>query len=553
MNKMLSLFSSKMGASAVSPVCFLFIATVLLSGFNGELLWAEVSVIDGPKRETADHHDRMSARIDALIGKKWKTEKAEIAPRASNYEFLRRLHLDLTGIIPSVNDVHQMELAGETWDRRACAARLLQSSAAATHLATSWRARLLPEDFDLQQIEQAEGLQRWLQQQFAANRRFDDLVADFLVASGTGQRGPGLFYTALETKPEKLAASTARVFLGLQIQCAQCHDHPFDDWQQEEFWSYAAFFAQVRQDASNQGDLVDLEKGDVLLPVSQQVAVPKYPKGPQSRDEESGTRRRRLAIWMVSRDNPYLSRATVNWAWAHLFGRGLVDPIDDFRASNPASHPELLQELADYFVEIKFDLRQLLLTLTSTQAYGLSSIANNSSHEHPEWFSAMATKVLTAEQLFDSLELIAGFDGQPLADVPTQFFPQRRRDFIIRMRSSSHAATDYDAGLSQALLLMNGSEVALATDLQQSRLLAALQAPFFSEDQRLETIFLAALSRPPTAGEIKLSQEFIASTVSETIPADRNLANQGDPQPVDQAYADILWALVNSAEFIVNH
>ena len=531
---------------AVRAAIFLAISAVCLPSLPAQSTGGVPSqrVSQADASESARH--KMIVRIDTLLSDRWKQEGIEPAQPADDYEFVRRVCLDLTGTIPTVNQIHSFsEDKTDPAARRArLVEQLLDSPNFATHLATTWRMRMLPEDFDPQQLNLAEGLQRWLRKQFADQRRFDDLVADFLVATGTGDRGPGLYYTALELKPEKLAANTAKIFLGLQIQCAQCHDHPFDDWRQEDFWGYAAFFARIKQDDVSrlrQNDLIDGESGEVTLPLTEQVVLPKYPKGSSSDDSQPGTRRRRLAIWTVSRDNPYMARATANWAWAHMFGRGLVDPIDDFSKKNLPSHPELLDELAAYFISIDFSLKELLHTLALTNAYALSSETNDTNRDRPEAFACMATKVLTPEQLYDSLSIVVGSAVTPqlaLSFDQPDFFEQRRRDFLSRMRTNASRPTEYEGGLPQALLLMNGGEVSLATDSQAGRLLAALDAPFFSQPQQLETLFLATVSRPPTDAEKTRLWKYLA----ELQQSERR-----------KGLSDVLWALLNSAEFTLNH
>ncbi len=264
---------------------------------------------------------------------------------------------------------------------------------------------MLPAEFDPAQLGQVAGLQSWLRQQFVRDLRYDRLVAEFLSSTGDQQTGPALFYRSLEAKPEKLAAATSRIFLGLQIRCAECHDHPFDHWTQRDFWGYAAFFAQLQPDTSMRGDtyrLVDLPSGEVTLPATTEVVAPRYPAGDRPTVEGRGTRRRQLSIWMASRDNPYLAPAAVNRVWEQLFGRGLVHPVDDLGPHNPASHPELFAELAAYFVEQAFDLQTLYRMLTNTDAYQRTSDLDGPETD-PPLYARMAVKRLTAEQLFDSL------------------------------------------------------------------------------------------------------------------------------------------------------
>ena len=491
--------------------------------------------------------DEMARRIDQLLAERWQRESSEVqpAPPAEDDEFLRRGYLDLTGVTPSVAQAREFLASKDSDKRIKLIDKLTRSAGFATHMATTWRNRLLPDNFDPAQLQNAAGLQNWLRDQFVENLRYDNLVAEFLVAKGGGDRGPGIFYTAHEIKPEKLAASSARVFLGLQIQCAQCHDHPTDRWTQKDFWGFAAFFAQLQQPentafgANNQ--IEDLPGGEVTLPDTEEVISPKYPAGQNPGADERGTRRRQLAIWMASRDNPFLPRAAANWAWAHMFGRGIVDPVDDLSENNPPSHPELLDELSLYFANQGFDLQLLLKTIALTDAYQRSSRGGNETATTPSLFAQMALKTLTPEQLFDSLAqcLVKRPQTLGMGQRRGQLFDQRRQQFITRMQSQSRNATEYDTGLPQALMMMNGPLVGEATHIEQSGLLTSLEAPFFKNSQRLEVLMLATLSRLPSDAERTKLEAYLAAG-----------EKQGETR---RALGDLLWAFLNSAEFALNH
>lgn len=372
--------------------------------------------------------------------------------------------------------------------------------------------------------------------------RYDRIVSDFLVATGGGDSGPALFYTSLEVKPEKLAASTARIFLGLQIECAECHPHPFDHWKQEDFWGYAAFFARLEQSNSRRAPtevvLVDLDSGEVTLPDTKTIVPPRYPNGDPVNGDAGGTRRVQLAIWMASRDNPYLAKAAVNRVWAHLFGRGLIDPVDDIGEHNPPSHPQLFAELTDYFVNTGFDIKELIRTLSNTKAYQLSSRLNREPSA-PELFASMAIKTMTSEQLYDSLNRIAGDRPAEIPNFPalrSSLLDQQRLAFIGKMQMQGSNATEFDAGVLQALTLLNGPTINNASQGDQSSVLIALDGPLFTNEERIETLFLGTLSRLPRSDE---SEVFIAHV------------NDSDDQR--EAMGDVLWALLNSAEFSLNH
>jgi hypothetical protein len=494
----------------------------------------------------------MARRIDALLEEQWKAAKVELAPPASDGEFLRRIYLDLTGVIPRASEVREF-LADERPDKRErLIDQLLASPRHATHMATTWRNRILPLGVEPERGPQAIGLQKWLRTRFAKNLRYDNLVGELLLAIGGDELGPALYFQANDLAPEKLAASSAELFLGVKLECAQCHDHPFSDWSQRDFWGLAAFYARVRApDGPNMMmrasyRLVDVDKGDVTLPESSEVVPPKFPGGNAAGDDERRSRRVQLALWMTSRDNPFFSRAAVNWGWSHMFGRGLVESLDDINGENRTANAALLDELAAYFVQSRFDLQQLWRTLANTRAYQLSSSrSGNLEAADPELFAQMQAKPLTPEQLYDSFMLLAPQVGiMPQGGVasvlPVGFDEDPARvEFVRRMRPPPGSATEYRAGTLQALMLMNGPLAASVTGYDQSSLIGALDAPFMDEREQIESMFLAVLARPADEGELTACVEALKS------------AESGDDRK--RALSDILWALLNSTEFAFNH
>jgi len=274
------------------------------------------------------------------------------------------------------------------------------------------------------------------------------------------------------------------------------------------------------------------------LPDSDTVVPPRYPDGTLTKADERGTRREQLSIWMASRDNPYLPKAAANRVWSHMFGRGLVEPVDDLGKHNPPSHPELFDELTSYLVESGFDLQELIRTIANTQAYQRSS-RYKGEPPAPELFATMSIKTLSAEQLYDSLSRVVG--GR-VAEIPnffnvrTTLFDQRRLAFVGKMQMRGTNATEFNAGVLQALTLLNGPHVGAATKQDQSSVLMALDSPLFNDTERLETLFLGTYSRFPSEDEATIFGKHVKTS-------DDSRA----------ALGDILWALLNSAEFALNH
>ncbi|MBI1247787.1 DUF1549 domain-containing protein [bacterium] len=480
----------------------------------------------------------MAARIDALIQQRLDTENVQAAPLASDGEFIRRAYLDLVGNIPTVAQTRAYLEDNAPDKRQRLIAQLLKSPAHPTHLANTWRTLILEPTDDPLQLRNEAGMQRWLRGKFAQNLRYDRLVEEFLTAT-QGNNGPGYFYAAQQLKPELLAGETSRIFLGLQLECAQCHDHPFDRWKQHDFWGLAAFFAQLeRPGDDNVGlarfDIVDRNQGEVTLPESEEIVPPAFPGSTANYASLGGTRRQQLAIWVVSRDNPFMPRRAVNWAWAHMMGRGIVHPADDMSPQNAPSHPELLDELTEYFIHSGFDLRLLLETIAITDTYARSSQAVADSEAPAKLFARMAVKSLTPEQLYDAMLKVGLLKG------PDEALQNdgNRNQFVARMRTAGKDRTQFDTGMPQALAVMNGPPVSTATSPETSELLKALSAPFLSDQQRLNVLFLAAYSREPNQAELDRYTQFLS---------------QVEPQQRPQALGDILWVLSNSAEFMLNH
>lgn len=532
----------------ITSVAGMLVCAIVAGGWlASDHVWS-AEVASGAAGAAAPPFDpkTMADRVDALLAIGCQQQGLAPAPPADDAEFLRRAALDLTGVIPSVGEVRAYldDPAVAAEKRAALIQRLLKSPAHARHLARTWRDTLLELDDDSEDVAGRQSLENWLRDQFAENRRYDHLVADLLVANGAeGRSEPSFFYTARQVRPEELAAVTARVFLGLQVQCAQCHDHPFDHWKQDDFWGYAAFFSRVRrvENSLTGQKLQDAPQGEVTLPDKTEPVPPKYLQGELAEEPVDANRRRPLAIWMVSRENPYLARAAVNRVWAQLFGRGLVNPVDDLGAHNPASHPELLEELSEYFVTSGYDLSGLYQVLCSTEAYQASSQGSDSRTELTgKWFARMSLKPLSADQLFDSLlRATLQSSSNPGDNGRVALLNQRRQEFFAKFSGARQASPEDQVVIGQALVLMNGELIDEATDAGRSGILGALGAPFLSDEQRIETLYLASLGRLPTDGE---QRRFV-----------RHLTQQTDAASRGRALGDILWALVNSTEFFFNH
>lgn len=501
--------------------------------------WKPVDVSD---RST----EQVVQQVDEVLAQLWEEHGVTPAEDAQDEELLRRVYLDLAGRTPSVHEVRTY-LADKSPNRyENLVDRLLASPDHASHIATVWRTFLIPEGIDLTRFGGVEAFDKWLAKQLADNVSYDQIARELLLAEGRlVQSGPLLFYSALKLDPDQLASRTARVFLGLRLDCAQCHDHPFEPWTQKDFWGFAAFFAQISrpkaklESVSTVMRVQDVDRGEVTLPESDSVIEPKVLGGetPDAGQQEA-SRRELLAQWLTSAENPYFARAAVNRVWGHMFGKGIVDPVDEFGIQNKPKSPELLDMLAGHFIHSEFSLQEVFRAIALSHAYRLSSAAAKPDPARTEWFAQMHVKTLTAEQIFDCITVATLLDNPAPANF-ARFGNTSRAEFLQRFRTPAGRTTEYLAGIPQALTLMNGTLTDGATGINTSGLLKSLEAPFFTNSQRIEVLYLATLSRRPRPAESQLLQEYI--------PEDASGAH------LQEALADVLWALLNSAEFSMNH
>ncbi|MFN3190121.1 MAG: DUF1549 domain-containing protein [Aureliella sp.] len=497
----------------------------------------------------ADDVETMSQRIDELLDAKLSELGWRAASPASDAEFLRRVQLDLTGTPPTASQVLEfIENEDEAKDAKLIE-RLLTSPLAASHLGDQWAEWMLPENDGNPFIQADRGLHNWLRDRFSENLRYDRLVSDLLVANGPAQAGPAGFFVALEGKPEKLAAKTARVFMGIQLDCAECHDHPFDEWSQKDFWGFAAYFAQVSTGGNpammRASSITDTDEGDVVLPGTDEVIPPKPLVETGLSGFDSGTRRQNMTLWLTAKENPFLARATVNRVWALLFGQGLIEPIDDMRSLEMASHPKLLAELSEYFADSGYDLRQLIQTIARTKAYRRSS--THPSGQPPEFsYAAMLAKPLSERQMRNTVRVVArqiAGDNQQAADVLVQQ--------LGRLRG---AGSEAKLGIVSALVMLHGDVFDQVSRENSSRLLMALDAPYMDERKQVRWMFLSTLNRVPTQAEDAAFSDLFASFERSQSADDdaRDDSDEGETRAKQMQatwQSDLLWALMNSTEF----
>jgi len=511
----------------------------------------------------------LAAFIDQQIAAGWQANKVEPAPVADDAEFLRRVYLDLIGRIPGVAEARAFLEDRRPDKRQRLIEQLLGSQAHVNHFTNVWRDLLLPEiTANFQNRFFAQGFDTWLRNQLVKNTPYDRMVRELLTTplanqggrgiirlGQGGQPNPGAFYQLKELKPENLAAATTRLFLGVRLECAQCHNHPFAQWKRDQFWQLAAFYSGIQANQQNgfaqlQGE--DASRRQISIPGTERTVQATFLDGSKPEWKEGESNRAKLATWITAPDNPYFARATVNRVWAHLLGRGLADPIDEMVGdSTEVTHPELLDQLAKEFVAHRFDLRYLMEAITSSQTYQRTSALSHPSQEEPRHFARGSVRALTAAQLFDSLVQATGFQQTNRPDARLNPFGRGdiRQEFLTRFASHGESPTEVQTSILQALSLMNGALMTNVTNLEQSETLGALlDAPFLDTTGRIEALYLAALARKPSSKELDRVNQYIDKHTgpAETSAADRQTR-------YNQALGDLFWALLNSGEFYLNH
>ncbi|MHC4876640.1 MAG: DUF1553 domain-containing protein [Planctomycetota bacterium] len=493
------------------------------------------------------------SQVDTQFERVWRENEVTPADTATDAEFLRRAWLDVAGKIPQVAITREfLETSTNSTDggrqaRREMIDRLLDRPTYVTHFAEFWQAALIPEATSEPQLRQLRpAFEAWLREQLRTGVAYDELVRSLITAPienlegnpRTQQAAPGIFFRVKQLSPANLAAATSRVFLGVRLECAQCHDHPFDTWKQEQFWSLAAFYSGVSGENAFAMVTEVSDRRSIQIPDSEKVVQAAFLNVEQGGAESAAKSqpRKELADWITSNDNPWFARMAVNRLWAMFFGRGFVDPLDDFSENNPASHPEVLDLLAREFVASGYDLKFLIRVITSTRVYQLSSRQSSPSQTAPEMFARSSVRGLTPRQVFNSLSVAMG-TFEPFT-VPGQFNDQpAESEFLELFSAGADSPLERPTTILQALSLMNGDLVGRGTDFEQSRTLRAIiEYPLMTREQKIETLYLAALVRSPTASELDRLTRYADSVDDDS-----------------RALSDIYWALLNSSEFLFNH
>ena len=486
--------------------------------------------------------------IDQLIQTKLDTLRIPASPISKDEEFVRRVFLDITGTLPNSSDLKAF-LANTSADKRSKLVQdLLNKPAYSDYSALVW-SDLLRVDRQTLGTKQAYAYYRWLKNSFSENKPLDKLAFEILSAQGYLDEHPeGSFYKVVKS-PGELSSSFAQIFLGVRIACAECHHHPFDKWTQADYLGMQSFFTGVRSKNAGKREILVGENTSPGSNARYKEKVFAHALGqPLPEVQPKGDARQLFAQWVVNPENQWFARNAANRIWAHLFGHGLVEPIDDFRDTNPASHPELLVKLANYLIENKYDAKALIKLITSSETYQRAStpVPGN---ESDEWnYSRFLLKSMPAEVLFDAISQTTGvpgdFEGYPTGTRAIQLWDSRYQDYFLKVHgrplrvSSCSCERQKEPGIAQVLHELNSPELHRKLSHEQGKI-ARLIAGKSTQKEIVEELFLSYFSRFPDKSELELANEVLAKAKDATSKR--------------EALEDLAWGMMNSLEFLFNH
>ena len=487
--------------------------------------------------------------IDTLALARWK--KLGIVPSelCSDSEFIRRVTLDLCGKLPTPDEVRAF-LKDESKDKRAkLIDRLLEDRDYAAFAALRWGTIL--RNASLAGSEQAAyAFHDWLRDMIGRNRPYDEFVRGIVAAAGEWQDAPAVnwYWQMRDDQLHQPVADTAQLFLGLRLQCAKCHHHPYERWSQEDYYGLAGFFSRLGRKGLGEPPPYYSSRTRTTGEINPRTGKPIEPKlldGPELKIPPDQDPRHKLVDWMARPDNPFFAKAMVNRTWGHFMGRGLVDPVDDMRETNPPSNPELLDALAKDFIKHKFDVKHLARTICNSRTYQLSSSPNEFNKHDKQNHARYYGRRLMAEVFHDIVDQACGTRTQfnrmskqaRAVDLPHENFSSYFLDVFSRPQRSSACECDSHRGasLTQVLHLSISPEVENKVSSGSGRV-AKLAAAKTAPGQAVEELYLATFSRYPTVAERQRAQEY--------------LSRQTD---LRRGLEDVLWVLINSKEFMFNH
>lgn len=502
--------------------------------------------------------------IDELVFKKLRTIGMPPSELCDDVTFVRRVTIDIAGRLPSPEEARRFVASTNAAKRDQLVDRLLASPDYADYFANKWSSLFRNKRGDGSHTRGTYAFHGWIRDSLAANKPFDQFVREILAASGDiAQNPPVAWYRQVREATTQLE-DTAQLLLGQRLQCAQCHHHPYEKWSQADYYSFAAFFSRVgRKSGSQPGEEIIFHKRGLAEAMNKKTKLPVKPAGlgaiPAALTPDDDPRQS-LVDWMTGRENRYFARSLVNRYWKHFLNRGLVEPEDDMRETNPPTNPELLEAMAKQFVDSGYDLKNLVRTICRSQTYQLSALPNQYNAVDKQNYSRYYPKRLTAEVLFDAVNQVtkseAKWDGLPVGTravcLPDNSFNASAYFLQVFGRPESASACEcersQDASLAQSLHLLNSKDIQakLADDKGRAALLAAEADK--SDEAKISELYQWAFAREPKAEELQVAKVHLEKG------ANKSSDEKGNPvNGKRQAFEDIVWALLNTKEFLFNH
>jgi hypothetical protein len=501
--------------------------------------------------------------IDAEVKAAWQARNITSSGRSDDATFLRRVYLDLVGTIPTYDEAKQFLSSTEKDRREKLLDKLFADPRWGINQANVWDQVLFgrnPGGGDV--TRKRDGFKKWLSEKFNRNEPYDRWVRDLLLADEDGTQ---LFYVQYRGQPEDATVGISKIFLGTQLQCARCHDHPFEKWTQKDFYGMAGFFVRLvvfEDGAADKRKITIGEKssGEVLFTgaakdqkpglkgepvkpkflggkVLDEPTLPKDFKEPLSPSSKAPppkpkfSRKDQLVSWLATPENPYLAKAVVNRVWAQFMGRGFVHPVDDLSEKNQASHPKLFQMMTDQLIGHKFDLKWLMREIVASEAYQLSS-SGSSKDAAPQWFDRARVRPLSAEEMITAFRVATmaeadGKTGKP-AYVGEEYF-------MLYFSEPTNGLGDFQGRLSEHLFLNNSEQILRTYRRKKGNLADKLMESKEPVEVRVDRLFLSVLSRYPSDGQRKKFVDYLKSDAK-----------------MEPLIEDAIWVLLNTAEFRFN-
>jgi hypothetical protein len=501
--------------------------------------------------------------IDRLIFANLKQVGVPPSPVCDDSTFIRRVSLDIAGRLPTVEETRAFLASKEVDKRDRIVESLLSSSDYADYFANKWTSILRNKRDDTSDITANFAFHSWVRDGLLANKPYDQMVRELLAATGTIADNPAVAWYKRVLEPQQQLEDVAQLFLGVRMQCAQCHHHPFERWSQKDYYSLGAFFSRVgRKPTSTRGEDLIFHKRGMAQLENKKTKVPEKPAvlgGPSLTVAQDEDPRLKLADWMSEKDNPFFAKSLVNRYWKHFFKRGLVEPEDDIRESNPATNPELLDALAAHFIASGYDLKAVVRVITQSHTYQLSSMPNAYNGVDRQNYSHYYPKRLQAEVLLDAIDQFTG-SRTDFADLPAGTraisLPDNsynRSSPFLKVFGRPEGASVCECervqspSLGQSLHLMNAADVKskLTTSNGRADQWTKSTKP---EAEKVRELYLAAFSREPNSQELNIAESYI------TRPRHDPQGKPLDPATAKrEAYEDLLWAIINTKEYLYNH